>query len=219
MKNLRPCFFAALLPALFFFSCAENNRNQVIAVPESTQPSTLDTCDDPDADICCSFAQMPAELSSVMQIAPPGEPGEQLVIRGKITKSDGKTPVAGAILYCYHTNEKGIYAKKGGETGVLRWHGHLHGWCRADTEGRYEIRTIRPARYPSNNLPAHIHPAIWVEGSEPCYLTDFVFSDDNLVDEKYLRSLGRTPGGTGVVNLKKNTTGVWEGERVIMLEQ
>ncbi|MFN0036478.1 MAG: hypothetical protein ACKVUS_15540 [Saprospiraceae bacterium] len=176
-----------------------------------------DTCDDPDANIRCSFAQMPATLSSVMQIAAPDEPGERLVIRGRILKNDGKTPLSGAILYGYHTNAKGLYSQKGGETGALRWHGHLHGWCRTDAEGRYEIQSIRPAQYPGNTIPAHIHPAIWIEGSEPFYLTDFVFSDDALVDERYMRSLHGVPGGTGVVNLIKNAEGVWEGERVIVL--
>ncbi|MDO8365389.1 MAG: hypothetical protein Q7T20_01245 [Saprospiraceae bacterium] len=217
MKNWIIIFIAMLQCAPVFLSCSEYGGEQSFTSKPTTQTTLPDTCDDPEKNIRCCFAQMPDQLTSVMKIAPAGEPGERMIIRGKITKSDGKTPVSDAIIYCYHTNERGIYAKKGGETGVHRWHGHLHGWCRTDEEGRYEIQTIRPARYPSNNTPAHIHPILWVEGREPFYLTDFVFSDDPLIDEKYLRYTRNYPGGTGVVDLKRNKAGIWEGERVIVI--
>lgn len=219
MKNFTGCYFFLIFSTLCLWFCTDNPVDQRVIAANALHTSSPDSCDSPDSPIRCSFAQMPLQLSFIMQIAGTEEPGERLVIRGKILKSDGITPVSGAKLYGYQTNAKGIYAKKGGEEGVLRWHGHLHGWCETDAEGRYEIHTIRPARYPSNTMPAHIHPIIWIEGSEPFYLTDFVFSDDDLVDNKYLNSLHQIAGGTGIVSLKKNADNVWEGERTILLKR
>jgi protocatechuate 3,4-dioxygenase beta subunit len=176
-----------------------------------------DPCDDPDAGIGCWFVHMPSQLAHVMAIADCSEPGQRLILSGTIYRADGRTPYSGVVLYAYHTDKTGHYSKRGDERGVHRWHGHLHGWCRTDDEGRYEIHTIRPARYPSNRIPAHIHVAVREpDGSEPYYINDFVFADDDLVDKGYLEGL-RDAGGTGVVTLRADETGTLRGSRDIRL--
>ncbi|HEY0894961.1 MAG TPA: hypothetical protein VGE15_00280, partial [Sphingobacteriaceae bacterium] len=168
-------------------------------------------CDDPDGDVSCCFRNMPADLSAVMLIGGPSEPGEQLTITGTIYHEDGKTPYPGVTVYAYHTDSKGYYSKDGTEKGIQKWHGRLHGWCRSDRYGRYEIRTIRPAPYPNATIPAHIHAAILEPGKAPFYLSDYVFSDDRLVTPAYLASV-RGPGGKGVITLGKTSAG-WTGKR------
>lgn len=189
----------------------------------ATQPANIkqtDTCDNPDANINCCFNSMPANLSSVMTIDNGHEPGEKLVISGTIYKADGATPYANIIVYAYHTNSKGYYAKVGDETSVQKWHGHLHGWCKTDSKGYYEIRSIRPARYPSNTIPAHIHAAIREpQGNGTYYISDFVFKDDSLVNDKYVKSIRSSVGGTGIVNLVKSPNGTWRGQRNIVLAE
>ncbi len=160
---------------------------------------------------------MPASLSPVMSIPERSEPGERLVISGAVYKADGKTPWADAILYAYHTDSTGHYSKEGIEKGFQKWHGRLHGWCRTDARGRYEIRSIRPGRYPDNSMPAHIHCAIKKpDGSEPFFINDFVFSDDSLVTSSYLSTLSFS-GGDGIVDLKKDKQGDCKGHRDILL--
>jgi protocatechuate 3,4-dioxygenase beta subunit len=151
-----------------------------------------------------------------MTIADQKETGEKLMISGTIFKAYGKTPFPDIILYAYHTDSKGYYSKSGNETGVQKWHGHFHGWCKTDSNGYYEIHTIRPARYPDNTMPAHIHAAIKTDSGKMFYITDFVFKDDSLVNEKYLSSLVNI-GGTGVVDIKKTTENTWTGKRDIIL--
>jgi protocatechuate 3,4-dioxygenase, beta subunit len=203
----------AILIVLTLTSCNEVSPNGKTVLHTQKDP-----CDNPDADINCSFAGMPSSLNSVMTIAGVQEPGERLVISGTLLKADGKTPFSNVILYVYHTDSKGYYSKSGNEKGVQKWHGRLHGWCKTDRNGRYEIRTIRPAPYPNNQMPAHIHPAVKVpDGSEPYHLTDFVFKDDPFIDEQYAESMKRRAGGTGIVNLKK-LNGVWTGQRDIILK-
>lgn len=176
-----------------------------------------DPCDDPDAAVECCFAHMPLQLTHVMVIADSSEPGERLILRGTIYRADGKTPYPGVILYAYHTDHRGYYSKRGNERGIHKWHGHLHGWCRTDDRGAYEIRTIRPARYPSGRAPAHIHAAIQEPGGkEPYYITDFVFADDDLVDRDYLERLSGV-GGSGVVSLRSEAHGGLHGSRDLVL--
>lgn len=205
--------FVGLLALAFLSNGQATLLSQVNQSKNHTQ--AVD-CDNPDADIHCCFVNMPASLTSTMTIAPMDEPGDRLVITGTIYKADGKTPYPNVILYAYHTDSKGYYSKKGTESGIQKWHGHLHGWCKTDGNGVYKIQTIRPARYPNNTIPAHIHAAIQTDKGEAMWITDYVFKDDSLVDKKYLSSITNV-GGTGVVELKKNSDNSWTGKRDITI--
>jgi protocatechuate 3,4-dioxygenase beta subunit len=176
-----------------------------------------DTCDDPDAPIGCNFRDMPANLTHVMTIADKEETGDRLVVSGTIFKADGKTPYPNVVLYAYHTDSKGYYSKSGKETGAQKWHGRLHGWCKTDENGYYEIRSIRPARYPDNSMPAHIHIAVKEPKDKATYyISDIVFKDDSLVNKRYVNSIISMIGGNGIVALSKSTDGTWVGRRDIV---
>lgn len=178
-----------------------------------------DTCDDSDANPRCCFRDMPSVLNPDMVIAGPDEPGERIAVRGYVYKSDGKTPYPNVLLYAYHTDQRGVYAKKGDETGIRRWHGRLHGWCRSDERGHYSISTIKPASYPNSRNPAHIHVVVQEpDGSEPYYLNDIVFSGDPYIDERYRAGEKSGKGGSGILKLVKDRQGVWESKRLIVLE-
>lgn len=213
MKIFKNISLLGFLP-IFFLSCG----NTTPQTPESNENIQVeyDTCDDPDAPISCSFRNLPENLSSTMKISKENEPGEKLVITGTIYKADGKSPYPNIILYAYHTDNKGDYSKSGTETGAQKWQGHLHGWCKTDDNGQYTIQTIKPARYPDNTIPAHIHAAIKKENGQMYWISDFVFKNDNLVDENYLSSVNGV-GGTGVVDIKKNAENTWIGVRDIVL--
>jgi len=115
---------------------------------KSATSQKQDDCDGPDADVTCCFVNVPSGLNHIMNIAGPAEKGERLVISGTVFKADGKTPAPGVLMYAYQTDNTGHYSKKGNEKGIQKWHGHLHGWCKTNSRGYYEIRSIRTARYP-----------------------------------------------------------------------
>src|SRR5947207_12895384 len=79
----------------------------------------------------------PKELSSIARIAPKGEPGTPLVISGRIVGPDGKTPLAGVVVYAYHTDVEGNYQRTGqsGEAGES--HPRLRGWAKTDEQGQF----------------------------------------------------------------------------------
>lgn len=184
---------------------------------QTTLQHKPDSCDNPDAAISCCFVNRPATLTNSMRITQPDDEGEKLTIWGTIFKADGVTPYPDLILYVYHTDSKGYYSKSGNEKGFQKWHGRHHGWCKTDSRGYYEIHTIRPARYPNNTMPAHIHAAVKTNKGDMFWISDFVFKDDSLVNDKYLASL-TTTGGTGVVDIKKNGPDSWNGRRDIFLK-
>ena len=208
---------AFLLTFVLLISCGKSAIDRT-DTGSKISASEKDTCEGPDTDINCCFVGMPSELSNIMKIAGENEEGNRMIITGKVLKKDGVTPLAGVLMYAYHTDNKGYYSKKGNETGVQKWHGHLYGWCKTDENGRYEIHSIRPARYPQNLFPAHIHSALKVEkDSQPFFINDFVFKDDSLVDEKYISSQNEE-GGSGVVDLVKSADGILRGERNIVVD-
>lgn len=205
--------FNSFLMILTVSSCMEAQQDRI-----RVQTLTNDDCDDsPDVNIECYFINMPESLENTMTIPTTGESADELIISGTIFKADGKTPYQNVILYAYHTDSRGYYSKSGNETGIQKWHGKLHGWCKTDSEGRYTIKTIRPAPYPNNSIPAHIHSALKLPDDSKLYINDFVFTDDPLIDEKYKSSFEREVGGTGIIELKK-IDNTWIGKRDIILE-
>jgi hypothetical protein len=127
------------------------------------------------------------DAPSAIVIAPAGEPGERLVVRGQVFSPDGTTPVPGVVLYAYHTDATGHYARLG-------WTPRLRGWMRTDAEGRYEYRTIRPGAYPGRDTPAHVHVQLWGAGYEPQSSQDLLFADDALLpatERERSRAAGR----------------------------
>lgn len=158
----------------------------------------------------CGTAEAPAGLDASVTIAGEDEPGERLVVSGVVYRPDGETPAEDVVLYLYHTNAEGVYEKLGDETGNGRRHGHLRGWLRTDTEGRYEIRTIRPGSYPGRDAAQHIHVTVQEPDGTPEYwLPSFKFADDPLLDAD--------PDAPNVLELRRGEDGVWRGRRDIVL--
>ncbi len=179
--------------------------------PDRQTEKKIDECEEGWCELI--FEGMPSRLSWQTTVAPPNEPGEQLIISGTIYKSDRKTPAPGVILYIHHTDNKGYYSPAPNQTQGIR-HGHLRGWMKTDANGRYEFKTIRPVAYPDRSEPQHIHPIISEPGKGYYWIDDFLFDDDPLLKN---RNSKQPRGGNGIISLTKNEKGVWTGKRDIIL--
>lgn len=161
------------------------------------------------------YEGMPQTLDWQTRIAADTEPGEPMEITGVIYKRDGKTPAPGVILYVYHTDAKGYYSPAPDQPKASRHDGHLRGWMKTNARGEYKFTSIRPAPYPTGELPAHIHPIIIEPDTNEYYIDEYWFDDDPLLT-KALRSKMELRGGSGVIHLEKSN-GVWKGSRNIIL--
>jgi protocatechuate 3,4-dioxygenase, beta subunit len=158
-------------------------------------------------------------LSWETTIAPAGEPGDRLILSGRVFKPDGRTPAPNVVVYAYHTNAAGIYPPLAGAPSEAgRRHGYLRGWVVTNAQGEYRFSTIRPGTYPSRVDPAHIHIIVKEPGRQEYWIDEVVFTDDPLVDARYRSRVGNR-GGSGIVTATRDANGTWQVRRDIMLER
>lgn len=131
----------------------------------------------------------PSQLSSVARIAPETEPGTPLVIHGRAFAADGRTPLANAIVFAYHTDRTGVYDRPGAPAHSWR----LKGWAKTGVDGRFEFRTIRPAPYPRRRDAAHIHLTLFTADGARYHAGGVLFEDDPLVGASDREATRRDP--------------------------
>ena len=124
-------------------------------------------------------------------LVPEGEPGDPLVISGTVRDSGGKS-VRGALVTVFHTDAKGFYSPRDAETKRMdEPNSRLFAFVETGSDGRYELRTVRPGGYPyplpkltgdEALVPQHIHFSVAASGYQTfncghqnCQL---VFADD-----------------------------------------
>ena len=150
--------------------------------------------------------QRPTLLATASRIAPAGEPGQPLVLRGRLLEADGRTPVSGAVIFAYQTDREGRYDRPGGDG----W--RLKGWARTDLDGRFAFTTIRPGPYPGRQIAAHVHLGVDGPPGQRRTLRDVLFEGDTRLSRAELersrrdREFGnvrpvRVVGGVQVVDI------------------
>jgi protocatechuate 3,4-dioxygenase beta subunit len=100
--------------------------------------------------------------SAEVQLAPPGEPGEALVVTGVLVRADDRTPVAHHRFRVYQATSRGDYEAADPEDERTA---RLAADVRTDASGRFAIRTIMPGRYGNPLGDPHLH--IDVSDAEP----------------------------------------------------
>lgn len=118
--------------------------------------------------------RQPSESS--IRIPDPAEPGETMVISGRVLSGDDRAPVANARLLAFHTDSEGYYS----EGGMDERNARLCGVLVTDAEGRFRIETIRPAHYATGGPPAHVHFELTLPG-EPMQRFNLNFEGDPLL--------------------------------------
>jgi len=145
------------------------------------------------------------------------EPGEPLVVSGRIFAPDGRTPAAGAVLYVYHTDARGLYSEKDGQGGPPD--PRIKGRMKADADGRYEFRTIKPASYPGSRNPAHVHAQVSGGGFPEQWIHEFWFEGDPFLSADVLRRFDGLGAFSPVMSIKRGADGVLRGVRDVKLER
>ncbi|HRK27085.1 MAG TPA: hypothetical protein PK239_07320 [Chitinophagales bacterium] len=105
---------------------------------------------------------------------------QKLVLTGKVLQLNSKTPAADVVVYYWHTNDQGLYSSNNQTPAQAIEHGACRGWVKTDINGNYTIRTSRPAAYPNEAIPQHIHLSIKEPDVPNEYHADLYFDDDPL---------------------------------------
>lgn len=114
------------------------------------------------------------------KVTPPLEPGEVLVVRGRVWALDTRKPLAGAVADVWQANAAGRYDNddrdKPPKPGVFVNRARVM----TDETGYYEYETIKPGRYkigPELWRPAHIHYLVAANGYKTL-VTQLYFKGD-----------------------------------------
>jgi len=112
--------------------------------------------------------------------------GTPLLLTGRVLDPRGR-PLKGALLDLWHADHTGTYDNDGFK---------LRGRIYTDDDGRYSVRTIKPAAYgaPDDKRPSHIHVKASA-GNSPVLTTQLYFKGDpwNRLDPAVRPSLIMTP--------------------------
>src|SRR5581483_6155321 len=167
--------------------------------------------------VVCAQAPQVAEKNapSKVTIAAQDEPGERLIVTGQIFGSDGKTPLAGASVYVYHTDAKGLYTLEA--TNDSR-NPRLRGYLRTDAQGRYEYSTIKPAPYPGNGPPAHIHYHVNAPGYQE-RVFEIVFEGDPKITADIRARAAQENSAFSIRPLTRDAQGVWRCTQDVTLRK
>ena len=114
-----------------------------------------------------------------ISVITPNEPGTRIQLKGRIVDKNQK-PQPNVLFYFYHTMHNGLYAEGG---NGLQEIAKLFGYLRTDDAGRFEIDTIKPAGYPGERFPSHVHIEVYDQKGKIIFGTEFQFEDDSRLDK------------------------------------
>lgn len=147
-------------------------------------------------------------------VAPKNEPGERLMVIGKVTDAEGK-PIAGASVYVYHTDNRGYYSS---EVNDDNRNPRLRGYMRTDAQGRYEYDTIKPAHYPNNRIPAHIHYVVNADGYRE-RIFEIVFTGDEFINDRIRTDAANPDSGFSIRSLERDKQSILHCTQDVVLKK
>ena len=142
-----------------------------------------------------------------IQLTKSEEPGEPLIIYGKVIDRQSNQPVSDASLFLYQTDSSGIYNTSNAPEEQSR----IRGTVVTNETGCFKIQTILPADYPGSKNSRHVHYTIDASGYKQTKSTLFFkgFTTPNI------NSDGRFP----ILDVKKQDNGTWVGTINLIIER
>ena len=140
-----------------------------------------------------------------IQLANKDEPGEPLVIFGKIVDRKTNRPINAVSIFCYQTDSSGIYSSSGNDEEA-----RIRGTVYTNESGCFKIKTILPGDYPGQKNSRHLHYVINAKNhSEKKSILFFKgFTTENITGQSPLI----------VLEIHKDSTGTWVGSTDFYLD-
>lgn len=204
--------YKMMLVYSLFTSCTGQTIDKTITENNAIVGGGCDGCE-------LMYIGIPKEIHSVDTSPGWNEKGQKLIVTGTVFQLDGKTPAKNIIIYYWQTDHDGYYSSKAGMDERAKRHGHIRGWVKTNVNGKYTIKTIRPAPYPDGISPAHIHLSVKEPDIKNEYYTDEIhFDDDKLLIPYKKKTILENRGGSGIVRvLLKDSLQIAEHDIVLGL--
>ena len=198
MKTLLKLFKIVILLSIFT-SCNGQNKTNEKTENNTTKPTKIvgggcEGCE-------LMYVGMPKEISIEHTGIGWTEGKQKLILTGNVLQFDGRTPAPNVIVYFWHTDDKGLYSSNNHTPKQAKEHGKLRGWVKTDEKGNYTIKTSRPAAYPSQDIPQHIHLSIKEPDIQNEYFADLYFDDDLLYLKHKKKSGKKDRAGTEILRV------------------
>ncbi len=149
--------------------------------------------------------------ASLVSLVQDGEPGEALIVSGKVFAGDGVTPAAGVTLYVYQTGVDGRYNRDS------KGNPRIRGYVTTDEEGRYMFHTVKPGSYPGRRIAAHIHCRASGGGYPEQWVDDFLFEGDPFISKDRMRRSEDQGRLSPIMRVVRGGDGIYRCERDIIL--
>jgi protocatechuate 3,4-dioxygenase beta subunit len=131
-----------------------------------------------------------------IQLVANSEPGEPLVIYGRVVDHKTWRSVRDVSLFLYQVNAKGEYNSPGPDDQA-----RIRGTVNTSLDGCFKIKTILPGDYPGQKNSRHLHYVINAKGYKETRSILFFKGFTTISDQ----------GNLAVLDIKKDSTGVWVG--------
>ena len=150
-------------------------------------------------------SELKAGEKGFIQLANNNEPGESLIVFGKIVDAKTKKPLRDVSIFLYQTDSKGIYSSSGRDEEA-----RTRGTVYTNENGCFKIKTILPGDYPGQKNSRHLHYVINAEGyaQKKSILFFKGFTTSNITGQ----------GPLIVLDIRKDETGTWIGSTDFYLE-
>ena len=188
-----PAVVVAVLAAAFSAVACDGGREPVILPVDEALAAQIDT-----------HEALPAEHRLVL--AGEDEPGRDLMILGRLVRSESGEPLAHRYIEFYQADSAGSYDET--DPGV-EGNARIRGTVQTDSKGLFSLSTVMPGDYGSTKLNRHIH--ISVPGADP-EAYDFYFRQ---FVNNGLRSWAETSDQAILVDLRASPSGTLVGSAVV----
>jgi len=146
------------------------------------------------------------------QLAMPDEPGDRMIISGRVFNLDCSQYIPNAVVDVWHANAAGAYDNDGF---------NLRGQVLTNEQGFYLFETIKPGKYQNGSSfrPAHIHYKITAPGF-PTLTTQLYFEGDEDLTSDPASSIttGEFDARNRIIPLSTNADDKLEGTFDIMVD-
>lgn len=158
------------------------------------------------------YTSGPPILGDDNNLAATNEPGERIIITGRVRNLDCSQFLPDTIIDIWHADDAGTYDNDGY---------NLRGITKSNAQGFYTFETIKPGKYlnGSKYRPSHIHFKITPPGF-PELITQLYFQGDTSIPEDAAASLdsGTFDASSRIIALSTNANGVLEGNWDIVVD-